>query len=81
MVAIDDSELRELLNLHWSRHRQTSHYRLRAEVSDYLRRIAGLTPDLRPMDQLLQDLTPAHVRTALAKARATTSDITRLARS
>lgn len=80
MASMQDQDVRDLLNLHWRRHKHTALYRLKAEVKDYLRRVAGLAPDCRNMEDTIGELTPVAVHTALVIAQSTSTDITKLHR-
>lgn len=81
MASMQDQDVRDLLNLHWRRHKHTALYRLRNEVKDYLRRVAGLVPDCRNMEETIGEIPASIVSKALAAAQASSTDITKMARA
>lgn len=81
MAERDDVDVANLLALHARRHKQRAWYRLRDEVGDYIRRVAGLGPECRDIEYKIAEVSAAHVAEALRLANKTTTDITQLARA
>lgn len=81
MAKTDDEQVAALLALHAKRHKQRAWYRMRNEVGDYIRRVAGLGPECRNIEEKIAEVSDAHVAEALKLARSTTTDITQLARA
>lgn len=81
MAEKDDAPVAALLRLHGDRHKQRAWYRMRNEVGDFIRRVAGLGPDCRNIEDKIAEVSLDQAAEALRLARSTTTDITQLART
>lgn len=72
---------REIVDLHAQRHPHADIQRIEAEARDYIRRVAGLGPDCRPVDDGgLEGVSNPDFARALFFARDASIDITKRAR-